>query len=938
LGRYCHECLAGIGLSSWRMVMSKQSCNAGSQTLAMRFAVLLLVAGLLAGAQRAAAAPPSTIHYQGALTQSGTPVSGSHILTFRLYATASGGSAIWSETQFGVPVANGLFNVQLGSVTAFGLAFDQPYFLSVQFNSDAEMSPRQPLVSAPYALRAVNAEQLSSAATISTSQLTGTLASAQLGSTQLLPVIACTSGQVPQWSGSAWACAAPLAGPQGPAGATGAQGAQGPSGPAGPPGPNTITGNLTLPDSTASVGNILKDAAPFIHNFGMSQTFVGVNAGNLSMTGSSNTGVGNGTLSANTNGTNNTALGVSALSGNLTGSANTALGSAALANAQGGEFNVAVGSGAGIDAAGSYNALLGTNSGASITGMQNTGVGGGALSQLTTGNGNIALGYGAGNAYTVGNTNIAIGNSGQAADSGVIRIGNFLQSKAYLAGVRDVSTDVADGLPVVIASNGQVGTGMASAGGTVTSVATGPGLTGGPITMSGTLALASSQLLPTTVCSTNQIAKWSGSAWVCAADADTNSGGTVTSITASGGLGTLVGAVVVPGGTLTSSGTIVLDPTSAVLTNNYFKIGGNTFGATAVLGSNNAVPVDIVSNGARAARFEHDANGANITLGHAANVAGGAGVYAATVGGGGTNALPNRATAISAMVGGGFGNLASGFSSGVGSGNFNTASNEYAVVAGGFQNTASGQRATIGGGGGNAASSLNATVAGGNSNSASGSGAAVGGGGFNTASGAGATVSGGSQNTASGAFTTVPGGANNLAAGAYSFAAGYKARANNDGCFVWSDAAADDFTCNVDHAFFVRSSGGVKFFSNSVLTTGCSISAGGGAWSCTSSREAKTDFDPLDGVDVLKRIAALPMASWRYKTEESKARHIGPMAEDFRAAFGLGDSDKSINVFDASGVALAAIQGLHTLVKEKDNEIAALKRDLMAIKKKLGLE
>ena len=62
------------------------------------------------------------------------------------------------------------------------------------------------------------------------------------------------------------------------------------------------------------------------------------------------------------------------------------------------------------------------------------------------------------------------------------------------------------------------------------------------------------------------------------------------------------------------------------------------------------------------------------------------------------------------------------------------------------------------------------------------------------------------------------------------------------------------------------------------------------------------------------------------------------MAEDFHAAFGLGDSNKTINVMDASGIALTAIQGLHQLLKDKDREIDALKRDLDAIKKKLGLE
>lgn len=83
-----------------------------------------------------------------------------------------------------------------------------------------------------------------------------------------------------------------------------------------------------------------------------------------------------------------------------------------------------------------------------------------------------------------------------------------------------------------------------NSGGTVTSVGTGTGLTGGPITTTGTIAVASSFQLPQG-CPANQIAKWSGSAWVCAND--DNSGGTVTSVTAGSGL---------TGGSITTTGTI----------------------------------------------------------------------------------------------------------------------------------------------------------------------------------------------------------------------------------------------------------------------------------------------------------------------------------------------------------------------------------------------
>src|SRR5713101_1700571 len=72
-------------------------------------------------------------------------------------------------------------------------------------------------------------------------------------------------------------------GPQGPAGPPGAQGPQG------PPGPNDITGNLTMVDSTATAGNIMKGGVPFIHNFGVNNTLIGKNAGNLTMGGNNNT-------------------------------------------------------------------------------------------------------------------------------------------------------------------------------------------------------------------------------------------------------------------------------------------------------------------------------------------------------------------------------------------------------------------------------------------------------------------------------------------------------------------------------------------------------------------------------------------------------------------------------------------------------------------------
>jgi trimeric autotransporter adhesin len=72
----------------------------------------------------------------------------------------------------------------------------------------------------------------------------------------------------------------------------------------------------------------------------------------------------------------------------------------------------------------------------------------------------------------------------------------------------------------------------------------------------------------------------------------------------------------------------------------------------------------------------------------------------------------------------------------------------------------------------------------------------------------------------------------------------------------------------------------------------------------------KADFATVDGQAVLAQVASLPIQSWRYRTEDPAVRHIGPMAQNFAAAFNVGDNDRHIHVVDGQGVALAAIQGL----------------------------
>lgn len=112
---------------------------------------------------------------------------------------------------------------------------------------------------------------------------------------------------------------------------------------------------------------------------------------------------------------------------------------------------------------------------------------------------------------------------------------------------------------------------------------------------------------------------------------------------------------------------------------------------------------------------------------------------------------------------------------------------------------------------------------------------------------------------------------------------------------------------------------------------------GGGAKSAApSDRNIKDNFAPIDSHDILTRVAHLPIEIWSYNDQGPSIRHIGPMAQDFAAAFEVGEDDKHINLVDANGVALAAIQALYQLVREQSVQIAALREELSAIKGRMA--
>src|SRR5207245_952846 len=107
------------------------------------------------------------------------------------------------------------------------------------------------------------------------------------------------------------------------------------------------------------------------------------------------------------------------------------------------------------------------------------------------------------------------------------------------------------------------------------------------------------------------------------------------------------------------------------------------------------------------------------------------------------------------------------------------------------------------------------------------------------------------------------------------------------------------------------------FYSDPGQTAGVTLAAGGGAWTTVSDRNAKENFEPVNTKDVLEKVAALPLTTWNYKSQDASIHHLGPMAQDFNAAFGLGESATGITTVDEEGVALAAIQGLDRKLNER---------------------
>ena len=322
-------------------------------------------------------------------------------------------------------------------------------------------------------------------------------------------------------------------------------------------------------------------------------------------------------------------------------------------------------------------------------------------------------------------------------------------------------------------------------------------------------------------------------------------------------------------------------------------------------------------------------------------------------------------------MGGGQLNTASGLRSVVAGGFGNTASEDYAVVGGGQTNTASGLGSIVSGGARNTANTNYATVPGGLDNTAGGA--------YSFAAGRRAKASHGGcfvwgdstdadfESTDTNQFivrakfvginSTMP-----VSPGSEVFGITSPQTNNYGGMYVrTSGSAAKPFygysvNGNTDAWTYVDGSDGNKwklYVGNvrlTVTTTGRvgigttapteilqvgNATCDGSTWVNVSDRNLKTSFRPVDGSEILRKVAGLPISEWTYKSSTNGSRHVGPTAQDFREVFGLGDNDKTISTIDPSGVALAAIQGLVEELKERDEKMAARDAEIESLKSEL---
>jgi len=264
----------------------------------------------------------------------------------------------------------------------------------------------------------------------------------------------------------------------------------------------------------------------------------------------------------------------------------------------------------------------------------------------------------------------------------------------------------------------------------------------------------------------------------------------------------------------------------------------------------------------------------------------------------------------------------------------NTASETYASVSGGADNTASGERSTVSGGGNNIASGTRSTIGGGWSNIASGSQSTICGGFNNTVSGENSFIGCGHENLVEGHLSVIPGGQFDTISVNADIAMAFGNRVFLDNSFrvaFFRGSFPGRFGVNRDDH-----DGGINYpihIGTSSMNGNGAYLTNGGTWTNGSSRSFKENLQVIESQALFTKIASLEIPEWDYL--DTNEHHIGPMAEDFVEAFGVGAiresdgqrEDQYLAASDVAGVALAGVQALLERIEQLEKEIEDLKKE-----------
>ena len=161
---------------------------------------------------------------------------------------------------------------------------------------------------------------------------------------------------------------------------------------------------------------------------------------------------------------------------------------------------------------------------------------------------------------------------------------------------------------------------------------------------------------------------------------------------------------------------------------------------------------------------------------------------------------------------------------------------------------------------------------------------------------------------------------------------GRRAKALNDGSFVWADRTLADFNSTADNQFSLRASGGVRIATTTAGTVGVKIDNGDTAWEVLSDSTKKTNRKAANTSSILEKVVQMPIEEWNYTHQDANNTHIGPMAQTFHTLFGYGDDNTTISTIDPDGVSLAAIQELAKRLTQLEKQNIQLIQEIQSLK------